>query len=54
MQDITLIDALNLIFALLLAKIREIDNISKENIDQIYDVFIGIVIEKFNLKSISA
>ncbi len=50
MEDITIIEALNRILMLAFEKIRAIQNISKEIVDQILDIFMGIVIEKYHLK----
>ncbi len=50
MKDIMIIEALNKILILAFEKIREIVNISKEIVDQIMDIILGIVIEKYHLK----
>ena len=50
MNDITIIEALNRIFILAFEKIRELENISKETVDQIIDIFLGLAMEKYHLK----
>ncbi len=50
MKDITIIEVLNIILIFAFEKIRAIVKISKEIVDQIMDIFLGIVIEKYHLK----
>jgi hypothetical protein len=54
MKDITIFEALNRILVLVFEQIRELDDISKETIDKIFDIFMGVVIKKYNLKLLTA
>lgn len=49
MEDITVIEALNRILILAFEKIRELDDISKEKIDEILDIFMGVVMKEYGL-----
>lgn len=50
MDDITIMEALYRILNIVFDKIKQIENISKEIVDKILDIFLGIVIEKYHLK----
>jgi hypothetical protein len=54
MKDITIFEALNRILILTFEKIRGLECISKEVVDQIMGVFMGIVIENYHLKRSAA
>jgi len=49
MEDITVLEALNRILILAFEKIRELDDISKEKIDEILDIFMGVVMKEYGL-----
>jgi len=49
-EDITIFEALSRILVLAFDKLRGTDGISKEVAEQIMDIFMGIVIEKYKLK----
>ena len=50
MEDITIYEALNRILLMAFERIRELGIVSKEIIDRIMDVFMGIVIERYQIK----
>ena len=54
LEDITVLEALGRIMVMAFEKIRELDSISKETIDKILDIFMGIVIENYQLKRSAA
>lgn len=54
MKDITIVEALYRILVLAFEKIRDLEYVSKEIIDKIFDIFMGIVIEKYHLKRLAA
>lgn len=54
MKDITIFEALQRILILVYKKIRELTDICKETINEIFNIFMGIVIEKYQLKCVAA
>lgn len=54
MKDITLAEALVKIMALAFEKIRALKEISEDIINQLLDIFMGIVMEKYQLKCLAA
>ncbi len=54
MQDITLFEALKTIFAYIFENISKNEHLTKEILDQIFEIFIGAVVKKFNLKPMTA
>lgn len=54
MEDITILEALYRILEMAAEKIRGLNGISKNIIDSIIEIFMGIVIEKFHLKKYAA
>lgn len=53
-QDITILEALNRILILAFEKIRGLECLSKDTVDKIMDILMGIVIENYQLKRIAA
>lgn len=50
MEDISFLEALMRIISLVFEEIKKIQDISKETIDKIMDIFFGIIIKKYRIK----
>ena len=50
MKDITLIEAINMIIMFVCEKIKKIQELSREIIEEIINIMLGAVTEKFGLK----